>query len=216
MSGTTRADERGRGSIEITGYADRWSARPGQDVSFFVSTSRPTFEVGVVRLLGGMTDPASEDVPTREVAARCNGNYPGRLQHTHVGSYASLPLPGDWLGGGFGVRLRFLPTTPNAQREQVILGSYGASGRRLLELSIGPDGRLVLRLGVSGSDELELCPELDLRAGSWYDASIDLNAGAGTVRIKAARVAALVPRLMWPVRRRSSEWLRKARRSGER
>lgn len=190
MSETTRADERRLGSIEVTGYADRWSARPGQDVSFFVSTSRPTFEADVVRLLGGMTDPASEDVPTREVAAQCNGSYPGRLQHTHVGSYASLPLPRDWLGGDYGIRLRFLPTTPDAQREQVIVGSYGPSGRRLLELSIGPGGRLLLRLGISGRDELELCPELDLQAGSWYDASVDRNAEAGTVRIRVVRVAA--------------------------
>ncbi|MCM2387621.1 N,N-dimethylformamidase beta subunit family domain-containing protein [Streptomyces albipurpureus] len=179
--------------LNITGYADRWSTRPGEPVTFHISTNRAEYRADIVELLGGMTDPRSTDLPVREVGADCDGVHPGTVQHTDTGSYATLPLPEHWLAGGaFTVQLRFLPTMPQATHEQVLFHS-GESGDgdgqgHSVKLAIDTDGRLTLTLrGALG--EVRLVSDVELRSGCWFFVSADHDGSTGRARLYVAQTS---------------------------
>ncbi|MGW6460857.1 N,N-dimethylformamidase beta subunit family domain-containing protein, partial [Streptomyces sp. NPDC055078] len=165
--------------LNITGYADRWSLRPGESITFHVSTRHAEYEAGIVELLGGMTDPRSTDLPVRDVGAECDGTHPGTVQRTDPGSYATLPLPDNWLAGNaFSVQLRLFPTLPRAGHEQVVFCSGDDDPRHLVKLAIDSDGRLGLTLaGPSG--EVRLVSDVELRPGCWFFVSADYEGRSG-------------------------------------
>ena len=66
----------------LVGYADRFSAFPGDKLRFFVSSFGPDrYKAELVRLIG-------DDGKERVVANPVNRDYPGRRQEIHSGSYA--------------------------------------------------------------------------------------------------------------------------------
>ena len=182
--------------LNITGYADRWSVRPGEPITFHISTNRAEYQASVVELLGGMTDPRSTEPPVREVGADCDGTRAGAVQHTDLGSYAELPLPGDWLAGNaFTLQLRFQPSRPRAGHTQVLFysgdgdGSAGSDGgRHLVELAIDPQGNLGLTLA-DASGETRLVSGAELHAGCWYFVSATYDGAAGQARLYVAQTS---------------------------
>ncbi|WP_445394709.1 N,N-dimethylformamidase beta subunit family domain-containing protein [Streptomyces sp. LE64] len=182
-----RLDENGD-VLDITGYADRWSVRPGEPITFHVSTNRAEYRAEVVELLGGMTDPRSTQLPVREVGAECDGTRPGRIQRTDIGSYAELPLPERWLAGNAcNVQLRFLPTVPRAGHQQVLFHSGDLDGGpHLVELAVDPEGRLGLTLA-DASGQVRLVSGAELHAGCWYFVNLAYDGAVGLVRLDVAR-----------------------------
>lgn len=174
--------------IAVIGYADAWSVRAGEDIRFFVSTPHSQFGAQVVRLLGGMTGTSGEKVPSCAVGAKCDGTYPGRVQHTDIGSYARLPMPADWLSGaGFGLRLRVRPTAPDLFDEQVIVGAYSVDAEPLLELLVKGGALVVRHSGLAGGAAGLSVP---IRA-VWYEISVDLDRRLGALHVHACEVDAV-------------------------
>ncbi|TCP48475.1 N,N-dimethylformamidase [Tamaricihabitans halophyticus] len=174
--------------LNITGYANRWGVRAGESIAFCVSTNRDTYDADIVELLGGMTDPSSTELPLREVATPVSGSYPGAIQHTDPGSYATLPLPADWLGTkAFSLQLRFLPTLPEAGHEQVIFSSADAEQRNQLKLALSAEGQLRFALRGVDTPEVELVSAIEPRAGCWFSVSVVGDAGTGLLRLHAAQ-----------------------------
>ncbi|MFF5986495.1 N,N-dimethylformamidase beta subunit family domain-containing protein [Prauserella flavalba] len=170
--------------LNITGYADVWSVRGGDPITFHVSTNRPEYRAEIVELLGGMTDPKATDLPVREVGAACDGTYPGSIQHTDIGSYAELPLPSDWLrDNAFSVQLRFLPTAPHGDHAQVLVHSGLSARDGHLTLGIGTDGRLALHLRGADSAETTLVAPVELTRDRWFFVHADYDRAARRARL---------------------------------
>lgn len=64
----------------LTGYTDRLSVRPGETLSFMVSTDAPVFKAEIVRLLHGDADPRGPGRREVPIESPANGEYPGMEQ----------------------------------------------------------------------------------------------------------------------------------------
>ena len=77
--------------LRITGYSDKYSVHPGEKVKFYInSESNENYEVQIVRLIHGDTNPEGPGYKEEELGASCNGNHEGRNQRIHGGSYVII------------------------------------------------------------------------------------------------------------------------------
>ena len=172
--------------LQIIGYADRMTVRPGETIEFKVSceAGAPQYRAEILRLRCGDDSPDGPGFKARPVDAAVDGIYPGRRQPIRAGSCIIVP-PSPALDRieSFAVRANVWPTTPGAG-EQLILGRRrGDSGFALV---IGPGGDLALRLG----NQL-FATGTPLRARQWYAAEARYDAGTGAVEVRQTVLAGL-------------------------
>ena len=78
--------------LRITGYSDRYSIRPGDDITFYVNSENgEDYEAKLVRLIHGDTNPDGPGYKEEEIDAPFDGNHTGRNQKIHGGSYVIVP-----------------------------------------------------------------------------------------------------------------------------
>ena len=78
--------------LKITGYSDKYSAHPGEEVKFYINAEyNDSYEVQLVRLIHGDTNPEGPGYKEAEIDASCNGTYQGKNQRIHGGSYIIMP-----------------------------------------------------------------------------------------------------------------------------
>ena len=78
--------------LKITGYSDKYSAHPGEEVKFYINAEyNDSYEVQLVRLIHGDTNPEGPGYKEAEIDATCNGTYQGKNQRIHGGSYIIMP-----------------------------------------------------------------------------------------------------------------------------
>ncbi|WP_147449621.1 N,N-dimethylformamidase beta subunit family domain-containing protein [Actinomadura pelletieri] len=98
--------------LGISGYADRMSVRPGESVTFRVSTKSPAFRATMVRVVHGDADPRGPGIKEQVVESDVNKQYPGRYQTLPLGSYVTVPDDGDLRpDGDFTIAAWIAPTT---------------------------------------------------------------------------------------------------------
>ena len=60
--------------LKITGYSDKYSAHPGEEVKFYINAeNNDSYEVQLVRLIHGDTNPEGPGYKEAEIDASCNG-----------------------------------------------------------------------------------------------------------------------------------------------
>src|SRR5262249_29445479 len=75
--------------LPITGYLDRFSHRPGETFTAFVSMNTPgPYRARVVRVLSGDPDPHGPGVRFEDLSSRFDAAFTGRRQEAHRGSCA--------------------------------------------------------------------------------------------------------------------------------
>ena len=79
--------------LRITGYSDKYTSFPGvKRLNFmFNSEKNENYEVQIVRLIHGDTNPEGPGYKEEEIGAKCNRNYQGKNQKIHGGSYVVIP-----------------------------------------------------------------------------------------------------------------------------
>ena len=78
--------------LRITGYSDKYSAFPGEKVKFYVNSEKnENYDVQIIRLIHGDTNPEGPGYKEEEIGAQCNKTYQGRNQRIHGGSYIVIP-----------------------------------------------------------------------------------------------------------------------------
>lgn len=163
----------------LTGYTDRLSARPGETLSFMVSTDAPVFKAEIVRLLHGDTDPRGPGRREFTVGTAADGEYQGGEQPLFPGSCVTIgDQPGLELAGDFTVFAWICPTRP-ASGEQVIL-SKEAPDKAGYALGLTDTGRLFLRLGAARIEGA--APVLERR---WHWVAARYEARTGSARLSA-------------------------------
>jgi N,N-dimethylformamidase len=126
--------------MKIIGYSVPITVRPGASVEFKISTDEQHFDASLVRLVGGMV--ADQQAQSVAVELPGLGRFSGRVQRTHIGSYADLPVPPS-LGRPRPITFQFWirPSSVGLERRQSILATDTG-----LELQLR-DGKLVLATG---------------------------------------------------------------------
>jgi N,N-dimethylformamidase len=163
--------------IEILGYADRMAVRPGETIAFKVSCEAGAgrYRAGIVRLRCGDDRPDGPGFKETEIAAACNGEYPGRRQPIECGSFVRVP-PSPALDrvGSFTLAALVWPTLPGIG-EQTILGRWGsATSGEGYALGLDGAGRPCLRIGA-----WRLAAARPLQARRWYRVLASLDAATG-------------------------------------
>ena len=76
--------------MEIVAYADRLRAQPGETISFMVSCRAPSFRARLVRLIHGDDNPLGPGSKIDDLESDADGEYPGRVQELHPGSFVQV------------------------------------------------------------------------------------------------------------------------------
>ena len=78
----------------LLGYADRLSARPGDEVQIKVSSALlGSYQASLVRIISADPNPDGIGVVEQDVESDFQGSYPARSQDFTPGSYMAAKLP---------------------------------------------------------------------------------------------------------------------------
>ena len=172
--------------MQIVGYSDRFSVRPGQTIRFMVSCEKSTYRATMVRLRHTDANPCGPGRKVEALTSAIDGTYPGRPQAIHPGSYAAIPHhPILNCPDGFCLQAWIYPTTPQ-QGRQGLLGNYG--GDAGYGLFINEGGALELRIGFGDRVE-KVSTGVALTAAHWYFVTASYDAASGEIRLHQRRQA---------------------------
>ena len=77
--------------MKIVGYSNRLSVGSGQTIRFMVSSEEPSYRAEIVRLRHTDDNPEGPGFISEVHQTAISGQYPGRRQAIHTGSYAAVP-----------------------------------------------------------------------------------------------------------------------------
>jgi N,N-dimethylformamidase len=161
----------------VTGYADRFSAAPGEPVEFKISCDGPgQFHAELVRLRNGDTNPAGPGFRETVIESPVAGRYPARKQEIRTGSAVVVEDGGALaLGAAGSVHVFAQPTTP-AKEEQTLVARWDAATGTGWWLGLTDGGRVTLRLG-DGSSVHETVSDAPLAPWIWYSVTTSWDGG---------------------------------------
>ena len=141
--------------MTLVGYSDRPSVAPGERIQFMVSCEQPAYDVRLVRLIHGDTNPNGPGFKQRLVPSATDGRKPGKREVIRSGSYVDVALDGVDLSREVTFCAFVQATNPAAGAAQVIAGQgtpLDGTGWALAlsaegDLQVIGGGKVVARLG---------------------------------------------------------------------
>lgn len=178
--------------LRITGYSNRFSARPNESISFHINAEQgESFEAEIVRLIHGDTNPAGPGYKEEVINSDVSGTYQGKHQPLLSGSYIVVPHDDVLNAESFSICAYIFPTTPHVDTEGVEVGVQGLitkwddGNQSGYGLFINGDGELALRLGANSKLE-EFASGKPLMRKVWYKVTASFDAQTKTVRLSQA------------------------------
>jgi N,N-dimethylformamidase len=169
--------------MDVVGYSDRLSARPGETINFMVSCRAAEYEASLVRLIHGDPNPLGPGFKATEIDSAMNGRYRGREQKIHTGSYVSVPhAPPLELRGGFTIQAWIWPTTP-LKGTQAVLTKWDGRKNVGFGLFISEDGQLSFQLGAEYGRVEKIESGQRLLARTWYFVAAAYDAARGVLQL---------------------------------
>ena len=169
--------------MRLVGYSDRLSAAPGESVRFMVSCDHPSYRADLVRLIHGDESARGPGFKELVLDSELNGEYPGRTQTIHTGSYVIVddhPLFRDI--ESFSLTVWIFPTTPGTG-VQGLLTKWSEASNAGFGLYIDATGDLALWIG-DGSDHVErVRTRTSLLGHAWSFAAATYDAASGRVLV---------------------------------
>ena len=105
------------GAMRLTGYADRFGVNPGKTIRFHVNCDGPKkYKVEIVKMINGDTNPRGPGLVEKTIKAKCNGEYDGRKQVIHSGSYGYAADKPHFHLESFTMQCWIWPTTPRTNQ----------------------------------------------------------------------------------------------------
>ncbi len=174
--------------LRITGYSDRFSARPGETVRFHVhSEFDEPYQADIVRLIHGDTNPEGPGFKEELIHTTVSDMYPGKHQPMYSGSYILVPHDERLNLTSFTLCAYIYPTTPYVDVEgvevgpQAILSKWDAENETGYGLFINEHGELSLRIGHGKGKVAEFSTGKPLFRKIWYKAAAAFDAVTGRV-----------------------------------
>ncbi len=162
--------------LPLTGYLDRFSHRPGETFTAYVSArDGGAYRARLVRVLSGDPNPDGPGMRFEDLSQRFDHTFPGRRQPIHLGSYgvAKAPVRATDAACTWTVLVRPGVAKPG----QALLAEADANTRVVLLIGAqGATGR------ISGSGgEVELSTGTPMQAARWYRVWLSVDPGTGRV-----------------------------------
>ena len=98
--------------MDLTGYSDRWSVRPGNTIGFHIHSTAAQYEAQVVRLRHGDENPRGPGFKEIVVPSPADGRYPGAPRSIRPGSYGIADLSAAMDGESLWITTWIWPTVP--------------------------------------------------------------------------------------------------------
>lgn len=166
--------------LRITGYSDRYSIHPGDEIKFYVNSEKgEDYDAKLVRLIHGDTNPEGPGYKEEEIAAPFDRTYKGRNQKIHGGSYVTVPHDARMTVESFTIQAFVFPTTPTKGPQGLLTKWVGDTGYGLF---IDENAHLALRIGAGGTVRTIASGKPLLRK-VWYLAAASYDAKTGAVRL---------------------------------
>ena len=106
--------------MEILGYSDPLSVRPGQSIDFMVSCEAESYRADIVRLIHGDENPLGPGFVEEELGSDADGVYAGKVQPIAAGSAVEVPDDPALRPARICVVAHVLATTPVGRRQGII------------------------------------------------------------------------------------------------
>ena len=166
-------------TIALVGYADRWSARPGETLEFKVSSrSRDPYRARLVRIISGDANPAGPGIKEEAIPSAFERSWPSRAQDAILGSYARIPdaQPDE---SALTVSATIWPTAPQREDQGIVSWLEDEGGLALL---LDGNRGVSVRVATPGGVDTVAVGK-PLRTRSWYRvwASVDRQSGVVSV-----------------------------------
>jgi N,N-dimethylformamidase len=179
---TGRIDEDHLGEKQVLGYADRWSAAPGEEIEFMVSClGVDEYRADIVKLVCGDTNPAGPGYKENIVSASVNGEYPGRTQTLETGSYVRIDDDRLGFADGFSLAALVYPTDPH-NNVQGLLTKWDEYRREGYGLFID-GGTPALWLGDGSGTAVKVSTESSFVPSTWYFVAATYDPTNSVVRL---------------------------------
>ncbi|MGH6938994.1 LamG-like jellyroll fold domain-containing protein, partial [Hypericibacter sp.] len=177
--------------LEIFGYGDRHSLRPGDRLQVKVSceAGAPQFHAEVVRMICGDDSPNGAGYKDAPVANPANGDYPTRRQPLDTGSAVLVP-PSPLLDRlqSFTLTALVWPTLPG-KKPQTLLARWSEQTRAGFRLGLDQTGALALDLGDGKGGLAAIKTNRPMRERAWYRVTASFDAATGEVRLSQRPLA---------------------------
>jgi N,N-dimethylformamidase len=169
--------------LPITGYVDRWSVRPGEEINFMIGVrGGGRYRARIARVICGDPNPQGPGYREIPVAWALEGEHDGEEQRVAKGSWIDIPL----LDLGTGERpIAFAATiwpTLIAADRQAVLSWRG--GNTALTLGIGANGVFCRLATPEGLVDVDIGVPLTERA--WHDIACLFDPATGTLQLAQA------------------------------
>jgi N,N-dimethylformamidase len=166
----------------VVGYADRFSAAPGETIRFMVSVDGEVgYRADIVKLTSGDWNPRGAGFKEELVTTTVNGEYQGRKQEIHPGSFAIVDDDPRLALHSFSLQAMIWPTTPLKGR-QTILAKWSVARNCGFALGIDDAGALTLMIG-DGERVAEISSGCALREREWYCVAANFDVASRRVTL---------------------------------
>lgn len=99
--------------MKLTGYADKFSVRPGEKIRFYVNADvRGDYSAEIVHMINGNTNPRGPGLIEKPIDAKVNGSYRARRQVIYSGSYGYVEDAPQFRVESFTLQCWAWPTIP--------------------------------------------------------------------------------------------------------
>ncbi len=176
--------------LQIIGYGDRLSVRPGETIEFKVSceAGAQSYQAAIVRLYCGDDRPEGPGFKAVAVKSAIDGSYPGRRQPIEIGSYVRIAGAAALDAvTSFTITANIWPTTPTRSwdhRDQMLIGRR--EGNTGFALVICPTGDLALHIG-----DVVINTGRALGSRQWYRIEARYDGASGTVALSQTPLAVM-------------------------
>ncbi|MEQ9491276.1 MAG: LamG-like jellyroll fold domain-containing protein [Alphaproteobacteria bacterium] len=162
---------------KLFGYSDQISVRPGDTIRFMVSSLDSTpYRADIVRLVCGDDRPSGPGFKETEIETSITGEYPGRAQAIHDGSYVIVPhQPVFDSLSSLTVQAMVWPTTPG-KCYQALISKWCQKTEAGFSLYIDSNGSVAVRIGDGAGRVETLSTNSALVAREWYFVAASYNA----------------------------------------
>jgi len=172
--------------MRLTGYPDRFSARPGETIRFHVSSKASKYRAEIVRLIHGDPNPMGPGLKVEPVESPVTGQYDGKEQHLYGGSHVTVPdSPYLDLADGFTITAWISPNWPDRGEPQALVTKLSRDGDSGYGLFVSRNGDLALWVGDGKSSECVVTGRA-LRKPEWYFVAVSFDGAIRTVRMHQA------------------------------
>ncbi len=183
----------------ILAYADEATVAPGETVGLKVSCHGVEgYRLELVRLLAPDTGPDAPGFRAEPVPTPAAGEYRGRVQEIHLGSYVVVPPSPRFATPSATLQVLAWPTRPGRGR-QALLGTWSEATRTGIGLALDEQGALARRLG-DGRRVEEVATGVPVAERRWYLLAATFDAATGTAHLYQEPLAEPVFGVEAPVR----------------